>query len=90
MFFGSCDNSRSEVNEFLNFVELALSCPTPHAETVDDVRKHVGLNDYFEHFTGEIMPDTLQIFFDLAGRRNPRARQKDTDQLRLHESGRHV
>ena len=43
IFLETRHNSGRKVDKFLNFVHLALCRPTPHAETVHDVGKDIGL-----------------------------------------------
>ena len=63
--FVSCDNTSSKVDDFLNFVQLTLGRPSPHAQAVGYMWENVGLDQDFEGVRSEVVPE-------------PKERDKDT------------
>ena len=53
-------NKSQKIDNLLNCVHLSFGRPTSHAQTVNDVRENVGLDDGFEHVTGKVVPESVQ------------------------------
>ena len=60
MLFESGNDPSGKVDKLLNFVQLTPGRPTPHAQAVRDMWEHIRLDDNFEGFCGEVMPNFVQ------------------------------
>ena len=52
---------RTEKRSLFEFVHLLLGRPTPYAQTIHDMRKHIGLDDNFEGVMSKVMPEVVLL-----------------------------